>query len=89
MNIIYNMGHSIELFLKTVFITLYKTYGHQYYSKFERNLLSMVGILLKLFPYQILLKSIARKSTITEEASEIINMGFYNYVYYASLPVQS
>ncbi|MBU5439131.1 alpha/beta hydrolase [Tissierella sp. MSJ-40] len=45
-------------------------YGHQYYSKLERYLLSMMGILSKPFPYQMLLKSIAKRSTTTKEAYE-------------------
>lgn len=43
-------------------------FGHYYYPKWERYILSKVGSLSSLFPYKLLVKSIAKGATRTDHA---------------------
>lgn len=43
-------------------------FGHSYYSKWERYILTMVGTILSWYPYRTLVKSIAKANTKTDYA---------------------
>lgn len=43
-------------------------FGHYYYPKWERCILSKIGFLSSLFPYKVLIKSIAKGATRTDYA---------------------
>ncbi len=46
-------------------------FGHHYYSKWERYILSKAGIICSCYPYKMLIKSISKGATKTEYAYNI------------------
>ena len=45
-------------------------FGHYYYSKYERYILTKIGAMSSWFPYNMLIRSIAKGATKTEYAYE-------------------